>query len=189
MSGRTPETRYLRIYGALTQRYPDWEQVLQARRDELTIILKPLGLGLRKAAFLQDMLSAIRNSFGVVTLDPLKGLDDDAAEQFLTGLPGIGLKSARCVLMYSLGRQVFPVDTHVWRILKRVGLEEGGRVPSDKAARHLQESVPPRLRYSLHVNLLALGRDVCRSTAPRCSGCPISSLCTYGQVTYHPSDH
>lgn len=182
VSGRAPERRYLPTYRALRERYSHWDDLLSSPVEELTALFRYVGLERRKAADVRGVVEATRKRFGTASLDALLAMNDQNAERFLTSLPGVGLKSARCVMLYALERAVLPVDTHVWRVLKRLGIAKGGRVPSDREANRLQDLVPPALRYSLHVNLIAHGRAVCLETAPRCNGCPVLDLCRDGQA-------
>lgn len=181
LSGRTPERRYLATFHELRDRYPTWEDLLNASTEELASIIRYCGLEKRKAADLKLVLAKVREEFGKLSLCGLSAWDDQRAESFLTSLPGVGLKSARCILMYSLGRQVFPIDVHVWRTFKRVGLVDGGRVPTDRQANAMQDLIPPALRYTLHVNLVAHGRETCRPQNPACEQCPILEYCSFGQ--------
>jgi endonuclease III len=107
-------------------------------------------------------------------------MSDDECEQFLLGLPGVGTKVARCVMMYSLDRQVFPVDTHCWRICRRLGWVRR-TTPDGNCSRRdadrLQSRIPPELRRSLHVNMVSLGKRLCLAGSPRCDECPIGRLC------------
>jgi len=118
--------------------------------------------------------------FGEPTLKSLHKMSVKEAESFLLSLPGVGKKVARCVLMYSLGRQVFPVDTHCWRIARRLGWVRPTQKDKHCAPRdmdRLQSKIPPELRYSLHVNMISLGREICTPSSPRCDECPILALC------------
>lgn len=182
LSGRTPERRYLITFRELRNRYPNWDDLLAAPLDELASIIKYCGLERRKAADLKLVLAKVQEEFGELSLEGLRDWNDRRAESFLTALPGVGIKSARCILMYSLDRKVFPIDVHVWRVLKRVGLVEGGRVPTERQANALQDMVPPAFRYSLHVNLVAHGRETCRPREPACEQCPILEYCSFGQA-------
>ncbi|MDO8464751.1 MAG: hypothetical protein Q7S46_05795 [Gallionella sp.] len=138
------------------------------------------GLSNQKAKAIRDLLDIIVAKFGEPTLKPLRKMSDEEAEAFLLSLPGVGKKVARCVLMYSLGRQVFPVDTHCWRIARRLGWIRPTQKDKHCAPRdmdRLQSKIPPELRYSLHVNMISLGREICTPTAPRCDECPILIWC------------
>jgi endonuclease III len=182
LSGRTPERRYLVTFRELRNRYPAWVDLLNAPTEELESIIRYCGLEKRKAADLKVVLIKVRQEFGQLSLDELMNQDNQEAEAFLTSLPGVGLKSARCILMYSLDREVFPVDVHVWRVFKRLGLIKGGRVPTSRQANDAQALVPPELRYTLHVNLVAHGREICRPKHPSCERCPILQHCPSGKA-------
>lgn len=122
----------------------------------------------------------LQSRFGRVTLAPLRIMSDTEAEAMLLQLPGVGKKVARCVLLYSLHRDVFPVDTHCFRVLKRLGL-----VPQHLAYRQahdaLQSAVPKPARRSLHVNLIRHGRAVCTAHHPQCPACPLLQCCPTGK--------
>lgn len=177
LSTRTPEARYVRLYDEFHERFGSWQVVARTPLREVIAALETGGLAQRKANDLVEILRRLERDFGDVSLEALRMMTDEDAEAYLTSLPGVGLKMARCVLMYSLGRAVFPVDTHVWRICKRLGLASGGRVPTRRHADQLQSLILPHLRYSLHVNLVALGREICKSGRSNCAECPIGPLC------------
>lgn len=183
---RTEEYNYLYTYRAIKKRYPKFSDLLLAPEEEIAETIKFGGLSRIKARQIKGILTALNNSFGRPTLAPLRKMEDRECEKFLLSLPGVGLKAARCVMMYSLGRQTFPIDTHIWRVTRRLGwnkadYEYNKRKNSDMD--YLQESVPPQLRYSLHVNFISHGRSVCTFSNPKCDICPISHLCPRINVT------
>lgn len=111
---------------------------------------------------------------------PLKKMRDEECEGFLTGLPGVGKKVARCIMLYSLNRQVFPVEAHCWRITSRIGWNGSDRNISSRtnaAMDYLQNLIPPALRFSLHVNMVSHGRKICTARKPKCSECVIMTYC------------
>ena len=162
------------VYEALKRRFPTWDGALRAREATLARILAPLGLSSQRSRRLRVILRQLRSDFGECTLDPLREMADADAEGYLRSLPGVGPKVARCVLMYSLGRDVLPVDAHVYRVARRVGLLEES-MAYDKAHDAIHDRVPAKHRYSLHVNLVRLGRDLCDAKRPRCDDCPLRS--------------
>jgi endonuclease III len=109
----------------------------------------------------------------------LTELSDEDAEAYLRSLPGVGPKTAACVLLFSLGRQAFPIDTHVHRVAGRLGLVRPQATP-EVAHRELAPAVPPDIRYSFHLGLIRHGREICRPRLPRCSSCPLFDLCAAG---------
>ena len=178
LSAKTSERSYLRTYRALKARFPDWFAIVSAREGDVARTIASGGLSRKKEAQIRALLERILQAGGRRRLARLRRQDDEGVEHFLTGLPGIGLKSARCVMMYSLDRRVFPVDTHCRRILSRLGFSEFRRL-TDAIQNDMQASVPPPLRYSLHVNLVAHGRRICLSNKPKCSDCPVRRSCQY----------
>jgi endonuclease III len=125
---------------------------------------------------LQKLLHRVRADHGTTSLRWLGRESTSDALAYLTSLPGVGLKTARCVLMYALERPVLAVDTHVWRVAKRLGWIDGGKHPDNRRSEKLERRIPPGLRYSLHVTMVAHGRRVCRGR-PACHLCVLSDLC------------
>lgn len=179
-SVKTSEKSYRRVYADFRREFPSFDRLAEAPAEKLAGPLVPGGLYRQKSVALRKTMDAIIERFGRLTLAPLHRFPDEQCERFLTSLPGVGLKVARCVMMYSLGREVFPVDTHCWRVSRRLGwvrpTTPDGHC-SDRDMDRLQEKIPPDLRFSLHVNFLSLGRDVCTARNPACNSCPVSTHC------------
>jgi len=183
-STKTQESSYRGTYAALRGEFPAFSRLAEAPAEYIARPLVPGGLHRQKSQAIRRTCDAIIARFGRLTLSPLQGMDDAACEAFLTSLPGVGKKVARCVMMYSLGREVFPVDTHCWRIARRLGWvrptqKDGHCAPRDMD--RLQQKIPPPLRFSLHVNFVSLGREFCKAGTPDCGNCPIQSLCPMGK--------
>jgi len=170
-----------RVYSAIRQRFATWDDVLAAPASALAETLQPIGLSNQRAARIRGLLEEIQRREGKLDLSRLRQLSDAEAETYLCTLPGVGKKVARCVMLYSLGREVFPVDAHVLRVLKRLGLAEPD-LTLQRAQDVLQERVPEFLRYTLHVNLVVHGRTVCRARKPKCGECVLASRCPSAQV-------
>jgi endonuclease-3 len=157
-----------------------WERLTSFREDAIVRAIRGGGMARVKVHRILRMLDGIRKRFGRITLAPLRLMNDEEAEQLLLELPGVGPKVARCVLLYSLDREVFPVDSHCRRILMRLGL-----LPNnvDRKAAHdfLQELVPSPIRKTLHINLVHHGRAVCVPGVPRCGVCVLRSRCLTGR--------
>jgi DNA (cytosine-5)-methyltransferase 1 len=182
LSRKTREDAYQSTFEALKKRFKTWEELLEAPRDEVEQLVRPGGLPCKKVESLYSALEAIRDRFGSCSLDDARSWSNDELEDFLVSLPEISRKSAYCVMMYSMQREVFPVDTHVGRVLARIEpFEEFGIALDGLDHKQLQaqlaDLVPPVLRYSLHVNLVCHGRAVCIARNPRCSGCEIRKFC------------
>ena len=180
---RRSEKVYLEAFKSLKRTFPKYELLDTASVKEISRAVSWGGLQNQKAAAAKKIVRHLIESFGKPTLAPLKKMSDDECEGFLTGLPGIGKKAARCVMLYSLERQVFPVDAHCWRIAGRLGWNCGGHNGShvsDSAVDNLQNLIPPALRFSLHVNMVSHGRKICTARSTKCGECVIVSFCING---------
>ena len=179
-STKTGEASYRSTYRSLKQTFPAHYQIAEAPAEYIARPIASGGLSNQKAKAIRELLDIIVAKFGEPSLKSLHRMGDEEAEAFLLSLPGVGKKVARCVMMYSLGRRVFPVDTHCWRIARRLGWVRPTQKDKHCAPRdmdRLQSRIPPELRYSLHVNMISLGREICTPSAPRCDQCPLSVLC------------
>lgn len=177
-STKTGEASYRSTFRSLKETFPTHYQIAEAPAEYIARPIVSGGLSNQKAKAIRELLDVIVARFGEPSLKSLRAMSDADAEAFLLLLPGVGKKVARCVLMYSLGRQVFPVDTHCWRIARRLGWVRPTQKDKHCAPRdmdRLQSKIPPKLRYSLHVNMISLGREICTPAAPRCDECPISA--------------
>lgn len=179
-SVRTHSAGYTATFDALRSVFPTTDHLLVATIPELVKVLHGGGLAAHKARAIRGTLDGIIARFGRLTLDPLREWSDAACEKFLTTLPFVGKKVARCVMMYSLGRLVFPVDLHCWRISQRLGWIKPTRPDGTCSQRdmdRLQRKLPSGLRFSLHVNMVSHGRLCCIASKPKCSTCPIRAKC------------
>jgi endonuclease III len=187
LSRMTQEVKYVRTYEALRGSLREWKAVRDAPRDDIEVLLTDAGLAATRARQIDGVLREITAREGRLSLDHLREMDDQEAGLYLTSLPGVGDKTAGCVLLYALGRDVCPVDTHVWRVLGRLGA--ASRTPWTSArARALERSIPRGIRGSLHVTVMAHGRAVCRARRPRCGECVISDLCPSALSEYQRID-
>lgn len=183
LSRKTREGAYQDAFAALKQRFPTWNEARVASFAEVERLVRPSGLSEKKARALLQSLEIIGTRFGACTLEPLRRWRDAEVLAFLLALPEVSLKTAYCVMMYSLGRKVFPVDAHVGRVLERIGIYTGlgfslegtGHKEKQELLRYV---IRPELRHPLHVNLVAHGREFCTARNPRCDVCPVSKLCT-----------
>jgi endonuclease III len=179
-SRKTNEPNYASTYRALRRKFPRFESLAMAPRKEIAKVIAPGGLSNQKSIAISGIMDALTASFGKVTLSPLRSMSDEQCERFLISLPWVGKKTARCVMMYSLGRKVFPVDTHCWRVSRRLDWIRKTQPDGNCSSRdmdRLQTRIPPFLRYSLHVNMVSLGRQVCTVHNPKCHRCPTCELC------------
>jgi len=175
LSRRTRKEGLLATYKAFKKRYPSWHAVYGVSVTEIQKVISSGGLARQKATNIKMAVRCIYERFGEVSLRSLRKLKQEEVEVFLLSLPGVGLKSARCIMMYSLGYAVLPIDTHVARISYRLGWVTG--VNSRMLHDRLERLVPPELRYSFHVCCIQHGQSVCRGRYPKCDSCCLSSLC------------
>ncbi|MEN9229643.1 MAG: hypothetical protein Q6L68_01940 [Thermostichus sp. DG02_5_bins_236] len=164
-----------RAFRALKAAYPHWEQVLTADPEALALIIRPGGLANLKAARIQELLAEIQDRQGSLQLDFLTELDTEQALNYLLSLKGVGLKTATCVLLFGLGRDLCPVDTHVHRVANRLGLVRA-KAPDDTFVQ-LSSHIPIGKSYSLHINLIRLGKRICKARMPECGRCPLRREC------------
>jgi endonuclease-3 len=169
-------------FAALRAQFPTWEAVRDAPRDAVIEAIKPAGLAPTKGPNIQAALRHITQERGDFSLAFLETLPLEEARQWLTQLNGVGPKTAAIVLLFALGRPAFPVDTHVHRVTRRLGLIPQN-TSREKAHLLLEALVPPDLYWTLHLNLIAHGRQVCHARKPACAECPLQTMCAYYQAS------
>lgn len=179
LSQATSDVNSLKAYKRLRERFPTWGEVERAHTEEVARALKPGGLGPQKAATIQTILGQISRQRGELNLDFLAALDADEAFEYLVGFSGVGPKTAACVLLFALGHPRFPVDTHVARILRRLGLA-GEKDSAVSIQASMEQIVPQDQKFGLHLNLIQHGREVCLARSPRCHACPLLAGCSFG---------
>ena len=180
LSQMTTSPNYERVFDRLKAAMPDWRGLTRTSVSELASLIADAGLSGQRALRLKQIADRLVVDCGEVSLAGLADADDQTAQRYLTSLPGVGVKTAKCVMMYSLGRQVLPVDTHTGRVATRLGLVATGSAAA--VDRDLSTVVPPALRFDFHVNAVPHGRAVCRAVTPRCDDCVLSSLCPLGRT-------
>ncbi len=179
LSTRTTTPACETAFRAFKRLFPHHRQIPDTPSDKLAAPLRGVGLAQRRASDIQASWRLIRERFDRVTLAPLRRMPVAEAEAFLVSLPGIGVKVARCFLMFGLHAPVFAVDTHIWRISQRLGwlADQKGGAPHQKGVDALQALVPMTDPVSLHVNLIFLGREFCNAREQNCPACPLRAVC------------
>lgn len=180
LSQNTSDTNRDRGYAALCERFPTWEAVRDAPVDEVIDAIRPAGLANQKGPRIQAALRYLSEQNGAITLDFLNDLPLEDAKAWLTGINGIGPKTAAIILLFAFNRPAFPVDTHVHRVTRRLGLI-GPKTTAERAHVELEAIVPPEDYYPAHLNLIRHGREICHARRPRCEICPLAPHCDYFQ--------
>ena len=178
LSQNTNDVNRDRAFKRLCQRFPSWNQVRDASVEEVVDAIRPAGLANQKGPRIQKALRRITEERGELSLDFLADLPLEDARSWLLSFHGVGPKTAAIVLLFSLGRPAFPVDTHVHRVSQRLGLI-GERTSAEKAHQLLEAQLPPQWFYAFHVNVIRHGRRVCHARGPECERCVLSDLCNY----------
>lgn len=176
LSQNTSDVNSSAAYEELTRRFRDWDAVADAPPQRVADAIRSGGLADQKTATIQRALRQIRQDFGKITLEALAKWPVQRAVDYLTGIRGIGPKTAACVMMFSLGLPVLPVDTHIHRLAFRLGLVSA-KVTAVQTQEILQETCPPNLVYAIHVLMIMHGRRTCRAQRPKCGECVLADLC------------
>jgi endonuclease-3 len=178
LSQNTNDTNSGRAYASLRQRFPSWQAVLAADGQDLAEAIRVGGLANVKAPRIQQILRRVRDERGALSLDFLDAMTVAEAREYLLTLPGVGPKTAACVLLFSLHKPALPVDTHVHRVSQRLGLTPL-KTSAEKAHELLEALVPADLYYPFHLLLIEHGRSLCHARRPACGRCPVSTYCDY----------
>jgi len=176
LSQNTSDANSGRAYAALRRRFPDWEDVRLAPLRMLISTIRSGGLANIKAVRIKALLEEIWAEQGHFDLSFLLDLSDEEVRAYLARFKGIGSKTVACVLLFGMGRPAFPVDTHVFRVSRRLGLVDGRQTP-EKAQEFLESRIPPGDRHALHLHLVQHGRQVCKAQRPLCAECVLARVC------------
>jgi len=181
LSQNTSDHNSRRAFDSLLSRFGSWEAVAQGSVEDVAEAIKLGGLAQVKAPRIKLILQQIQAQRGSLDLKFLKKMPVAEAKEWLRSLPGVGPKTAACVLLFSLGKPVLPVDTHINRVAKRLGLIDS-RVSAEKAHEILGDKVPPKYVYQFHIHMIEHGRRVCKAQRPRCRECVLLKVCPTGQM-------
>jgi endonuclease III len=176
LSQNTNDTNRDRAYADLRAKLPAWEDVADAPLPVIERAIRSGGLAPTKAPRIRAVLRALRDRGIALDERALRRIRDDRLFDLLVALPGVGPKTAACVLLFSLDRPYFPVDTHVHRVASRLGLV-APRSTAVQAQAQLQAALSPGVMYEAHMNLIRHGRHVCVALRPICSQCVLNDIC------------
>lgn len=181
LSQNTNDNNRDRAFTALRARFGTWEEVRDANPVDVIDAIRPAGLANQKGPRIQQVLRSITEERGNLDLSFLGDLSVDEGRAWLTRFNGVGPKTAAIVLCFSLGKNAFPVDTHIYRVTGRIGLRPE-RMTVEQAHPHLESLFPPETYYPAHLNIIRLGREICTARRPFCEKCPILNLCDFGKA-------
>lgn len=184
LSQNTNDNNSFRAYKNLKERFSNWEQVLNVNRTSIEKLIKVGGLAKQKSAAIKNLIKHLVADNDIKLKSILKMNEEDALNH-LTKFNGIGVKTASCVLLFSLDRNTCPVDTHVHRTVNRIGIVNE-KAP-DKTFNSLNKILPDGVAHSFHTNLIRLGREICKPTKPSCSVCPLEKICRFDQKNFSGS--
>ena len=176
LSQNTSDTNSRGAFVSLLSSFGSWENVADADIDTIEHAIRHGGLGRVKAVRIEKALKEIERKRGRLELDFLSQLNLSEARDWLEQLPGVGVKTASCVLLFSLGMPALPVDTHILRVVKRLGLISS-KTSLKQAHQSLGELVPQQDIYQFHVLMIEHGRRLCRAQRPLCHGCVLKEIC------------
>lgn len=183
LSQNTNDVNRDRAFIKLKETYKNWEDVRDADASAVIEAIRSAGLANQKGPRIQRILRHITAERGSLELDFLREKSAEEAMSWLMQFNGVGPKTASIVLLFSLGKPAFPVDTHIQRVTGRIGLKPE-KMNNDQAHRHLGDLFPAETYQAAHLNIIRLGREVCHPRHPECGACVLQSLCDYYQRSH-----
>ncbi len=184
LSQNTNDKNSYKAFKNLKNNFKNWEELEKIPASKIEKYIKVAGLGRQKSNAIKGFLRQIKRNKGEISLNYLNKMSNPEVLKDLTGYNGIGVKTASCVLLFSMERNVCPVDTHVHRTANRIGLVNT-KTP-DKTFLILNEKLPGGIAHPFHTNLIRLGREICRPAKPTCSACPLIKKCEYPDKNLEP---
>lgn len=176
LSQNTNDNNSYKAYQNLKSYYKSWNELVNVKRVTIEKVIRVAGLARQKSEAVKNLIDSLNKS-GNISIDFIKPLDNNSVIEQLSAYKGIGLKTASCVLLFALDRNVCPVDTHVHRTANRIGIVS--EKTADKTFYALNEKFPVGIAHSFHTNLIRLGREICKPAKPNCGICPLIKLCMY----------
>ncbi len=182
LSQNTNDTNRDRAFTLLKKRFKTWEEVRDAEPAEVIAAIRSAGLANQKGPRIQSILRYITQERGSLDVGFLKDMSADEARTWLNKFTGVGPKTTSIVLLFSLEKPAFPVDTHIHRVTGRIGLRPE-KMSREKAHEYLAQVFPPETYAAAHLNIIRLGREICHPRNPECVRCVLNSLCDYYQMS------
>lgn len=185
LSQSTNDSNSFKAYRNLRDNYPSWGDAAKLSEAELEQYIKVAGLGKQKARAIKTVLDAVGKTSDGYHLRFSDGITNDEILNILTSFNGVGIKTASCVLLFALNRNICPVDTHVHRVLNRIGIVR--TTTAEKTFTEINKSLPDGIAHQFHTNLIRLGREICKAQKPLCNICPLLKVCTYEEKNMNHS--
>ncbi|MFZ1290370.1 MAG: endonuclease III [Melioribacteraceae bacterium] len=182
LSQNTNDKNSYRAFLNLKLTYKNWEDVKNSEIKLIEDTIKIAGLGFQKANAIKNLLEELFKHEGNFDLENLQKFDENDSINYLTNFKGIGVKTASCVLLFSLDKNICPVDTHVHRTLNRIGIVQTNS--PEKTFYQINTNLPKGIAHALHTNLIRLGREICKPKNYKCSICPIEKICEFTQKNF-----
>jgi len=168
-------------FDTLTERFPTWEAVRDAPVEDIVRAIRSAGLANQKGPRIQAALRFITETQGEISLDFLSHMGIEEAKAWLMQIDGVGPKTAAIILLFAFDRPAFPVDTHIHRVTRRLGLIDPDTT-AERAHQELEAIIPPEQYFQAHLNIIRHGREICHARRPRCEECPLTAYCEYYQT-------
>lgn len=183
LSQNTTDKSSFKAFTNLKKKFKTWDKVAAAEIEIIKDCIKVCGLANTKARNIKLMLQQMKKNYGTLDLAFMKEYDDEKIYKEFLQYDGIGVKTISCVLIFALGRDVFPVDTHVHRVLNRLGIIKTNT--PEKTFEKMMKIIPEGKKYELHSNLIKFGRNICRSNNPLCSVCFLYDACRFKEKRFY----
>ena len=179
LSQNTNDKNSYKAYKNLKDNFKNWDELSELKPTQIEKYIKIAGLGKQKSKAIYEILKSLKKNHKKVSLNHIKNKSDEEILEELTSYNGVGVKTASCVLLFSLDRNICPVDTHVHRTLNRIGIVKTNN--PEKTFYNILDKIPDKIAHSFHTNLIRLGREICKPANPICAVCPLLKMCKYDQ--------
>jgi len=184
LSQNTNDNNSYKAYRNLKDNFKNWDELSLLKPSQIEKYIKVAGLGKQKSKAIYVILQSLKKNEKKISLDYIKNNSDEEILTELTSYNGVGVKTASCVLLFSLERNICPVDTHVHRTLNRIGIVRTNT--PEKTFYEILNKIPDGVAHSFHTNLIRLGREICKPANPNCYVCPLLKICKYEQKNLNP---
>jgi len=178
LSQNTSDSNSLGAFEKLKRKFPSWDEVAKADVGRIIETIRAGGLAEQKAPRIKAILNEVHVEHGAYDLEHLRDMTLDDGLEYLLHFNGVGLKTASCVMLFSLGKPAFPVDTHILRVSRRLGII-GAKDSAEKASQIYRQHTNPGDRYKFHMDIIHFGREICHSRKPECDICKLIKSCLF----------